>query len=126
MSEPTDAMILAALNAYANAGLELDGYEATEEYPSLEMWGGRFASQMRAALVAAQGAARPINGFDTTAECVKNAGESSHVLDPEKVAEVIDREFDDYRPMYPADGSRCIDSNAARALCEAYTEGKLT
>ena len=46
-------------------------------------------------------------------------------LDPEKVADVIDREFDDYRPIYPADGSRCIDSNAARALCDAYTEGRL-
>lgn len=47
-------------------------------------------------------------------------------LDPEKVAEVIDREFDDYRPMYPADGSRCIDSNAARALCEAAKRGELS
>lgn len=54
--EPTKEMILAGLNAYSSKGLELDGYETTEEYPSLEMWGDRFASQMRAALVAAQGA----------------------------------------------------------------------
>ena len=48
------------------------------------------------------------------------------VLDLEKVAAVIDREFDDYQPMYPADGSRCIDSNAARALCEAAKRGELS
>lgn len=92
---PTEAMILAALNAYANAGLEIDGYEATEEYPSLEMWGDRFASQMRAALVAAQGAARPVNSFDTTAEREKNGGDSLHVapvpvIDEDALAEVIE------------------------------------
>ena len=55
-NEPTEAMILVALNAYSSKGLEIDGYDPVEEYPSLEMWGDRFASQMRAALVAAQGA----------------------------------------------------------------------
>lgn len=38
-NEPTEAMILAGLNAYSSKGLEIDGYEMTEEYPSLEMWG---------------------------------------------------------------------------------------
>lgn len=56
-NEPTDVMILAALNAYSSKGLEIDGYDPTDEYPSLDMWGERFASQMRAALVAAQVAA---------------------------------------------------------------------
>ena len=55
-NEPTEAMILAALNAYSSKGLEIDGYDPVDEYPSLDMWGERFASQMRAALVAAQGA----------------------------------------------------------------------
>lgn len=56
-NEPTDEQILAALNAYSSKGLEIDGYDPVDEYPSLDMWGERFASQMRAALVAAQGAA---------------------------------------------------------------------
>ena len=56
-NEPSEAMILAALNAYSSKGLEIDGYDPVDEYPSLDMWGERFASQMRAALVAAQGAA---------------------------------------------------------------------
>ena len=65
-----------------------------------------FRDSARAALVAAQGAARPVNGFDTTAERVKTGGDSLHVapqvpnqnetksgnnfvsLDPEKVAEI--------------------------------------
>ena len=96
-NEPTAEQILAALNAYSSKGLEIDGYDPTDEYPSLDMWGERFASQMRAALVAAQGAARPVNGFDTSAERVQNGGDSLHVapvlpssgVDEDKLAEVI-------------------------------------
>ena len=47
------------------------------------------------------------------------------VLDPEKVAALIDREFDDYRPVYSKEG-KCINSNAARALCEAAKRGELS
>lgn len=54
--EPSEAMVLAGLNAYSSKGLEIDGYDSSEEYPTLEEWGARFASQMRAALVAAAGA----------------------------------------------------------------------
>ena len=94
-----------------------------------------YLSQARAALVAAQGAARPVNGFDTTAERVKTGGDSLHVapqepnqnetksgnnfvsLDPEKVAAII---------WDLVDVSPERQDLLARALCEAYTEGKLT
>ncbi len=39
----------------------------------------RELSLTSAALTAAQGAARPVNGFDTTAERVKNGADSVHV-----------------------------------------------
>ena len=141
-NEPTEAMILAALNAYSSKGLEIDGYDPTDEYPSLDMWGERFASQMRAALVAAQGAARPVNGFDTSAERVKTGADSLHVapqvpnqnetksgnnfvsLDPEKVAEVL---LANAKSRY---GGLLFEERAAariaHALCEAYMEGRLT
>ena len=52
-------------------------------------------SQARAALVAAAGAARPVNGFDMTAERVKNGGDSLHVapkpvIDEAALEEVIE------------------------------------
>ena len=43
----------------------------------------RELSLTSAALVAAQGAARPVNGFDTTAERVKNGADSVHVATQE-------------------------------------------
>ena len=52
-SEVSDDQVLAALNAYSSKGLEIDGYDSTDEFPSLEEWGERFAFQMRAALEAA-------------------------------------------------------------------------
>ncbi len=148
-----------------------------------------------AALVAAQGAARPVNSFDTTAERVKTVADSLHVapqetlgdpvfraaaaiaetqarrqnlppeviqgvtrehmqdakaaltaagvapqepnqnetksgnnfvsLDPEKVADVIEIEIEGLRHetrLYPDIYKRQV----ADALCEAYTEGRLT
>ncbi len=47
---------------------EYDGGEVSE-----------FLDVARAALVAAQGAARPVNGFDTTVERVKTGADSLHV-----------------------------------------------
>lgn len=74
-----------------------------------------------AALVAAQGAARPVNGFDTTAERVQNWADSLHVtpvlpssgLDEEKDERVLAWEqvakhvalkqcYDEERPLLPA------------------------
>ena len=94
-----------------------------------------------AALVAAQGAARPVNSFDTTAERKKNGADSLHVtpqeplaLDPEKVADVLRLAmraeammFEDggYEWIAESDPDDCLP-HIARALCEAYTEGKLT
>ena len=45
----------------------------------------RELSLTSAALTAAQGAARPVNGFDTTAERVKNGADSVHVAPQEPV-----------------------------------------
>lgn len=81
-NEPTEAMVLAALNAYSNKGLEIDGYDSSDEYLTLKEWGERFASQMRAALVAAAGAApqtEPVHS--TQAETVSEPdeqGEKEH------------------------------------------------
>ena len=103
----------------------------------------RELSLTSAALVAAQGAARPVNGFDTTAERVKAGADSLHVapqepsqtetksgnnfvsLDPEKVAEVIHAE-DSGGVATGAWVNKPYSRVLARALCEAYTEGKLT
>lgn len=63
-SEPTEVQVklayLAHLKAPRTRGMDVYG-------------------PMRAALVAAQGAARPVNGFDTTAERVKTGADSLHV-----------------------------------------------
>ena len=48
-----------------------------------------FRDSARAALVAAQGAATPVNSFDTTAEREKNGGDSLHV-DPQEPSGVTD------------------------------------
>jgi len=48
-----------------------------------------FRESARAALVAAQGAARPVNGFDTTAERKKNGADSLHVA-PQEPSGVTD------------------------------------
>ena len=103
----------------------------------------RELSLTSAALTAAQGAARPVNGFDTTAERVKTGADSLHVapqvpsqtetksgnnfvsLDPEKVAEVIHAE-DSGGVATGAWVNKPYSRVLARALCEAYTEGKLT
>ena len=101
----------------------------------------RELSLTSAALVAA-GVARPVNGFDTTAERVKNGADSVHVapqepnqtetksgnnfvsLDPEKVAEVL---LANAKSRY---GGLLFEERAAariaHALCEAYTEERLT
>lgn len=94
-------------------------------------------------LRAVQGAARPVNGFDTTAERVKTGADSLHVapqepnqnetksgnnfvsLDAEKVAAFIETKVVGESPGVWA--SRVYArAEFVRALCEAYTEGKLT
>lgn len=95
----------------------------------------------RAALVAAQGAARPVNGFDTTAERVKTGDDSLHVapqapnqnetksgnnfvsLDPEKVQDHLYFALRD--AGYGRATSELLASVGISALCEAYTGGKL-
>lgn len=42
-------------------------------------------------------------------------------VDEAKLAEVIDREFDNYRPIYSAEGV-CVGSNAARAVSKRRDE----
>lgn len=109
-NEPTEAQVEAAAKAY-QAAQNADPYD--------------FKGRMRAALVAAQGAARPVNSFDTTAERVKTGAESSHVLDPDKVAEMIEQMRD--RACKERDVTKeSLGQFIARALCEAYKEGKLT
>ena len=140
---PTAEQILAALNAYSSKGLEIDGYDPVEEYPSLEMWGDRFASQMRAALVAAHGVTPPVNSFDTTAERVKTVADSLHAapqepsqnetksgnnfvsLDREKVAALIESERD--RAAAERDfAQESLGQFMAPALCEAAKRGELS
>ena len=88
-------------------------------------------------------AARPVNSFDTTAEHAKNGADSLHVapqepsqtetksgnnfvsLDPEKVAELIEQLRDRSRKERDV-AKESLGQFIARALCEAYTEGKLT
>ena len=69
-----------------------------------------FRESARAALVAAQGAARPVNGFDTTAERVKTGDDSLHVasvlpssgVDEDALAEVINAALDKWEGYEPS------------------------
>lgn len=129
-SDPTEAQVEAAAKAIAD-----------NLFPNWTLFSRARASKdrgslihvaARAALVAAQGAARPVNSFDTTAERVKNGADSLHVatqeplaLDPEKVAEVIEQMRD--RAHKERDVTKeSLGQFISRALCEAYTEGKLS
>lgn len=78
-NEPTEAQIEAAAKIIRRASLETtanpgdfwsDCYEGEQE---------AWRNAARAALVAAQGAAPPVNSFDTTAEPVKTGADSLHV-----------------------------------------------
>lgn len=105
-NEPTEAQVEAAARAYdPEAWFHHDRLREKGE-KGLDGMVAYSLSKGRAALVAAQGAARPVNSFDTTAERVKTGADSLHVapqepnqtetksgnnfvsLDPEKVAEV--------------------------------------
>lgn len=84
-----------------------------------------------AAGVAPQAHVKPVA---TSLEPVKNSGESLHVLDPEKVADVLRLAMREEAMMFEAGGYEWIAESdpddclphIARALCEAHTEGKLT
>ena len=146
-NEPTEAMVEAAAKVLAPDGVfaedfseysrKRDNYRREDQAEEQRY----YMRKARAALVAAQGAARPVNGFDTTAEHAKNGADSLHVapqepsqnetksgnnfvsLDPEKVAEVM---LDAETALEDLPGSYGIAKELARALCEAHKEGKLT
>ena len=141
-NEPTEAMVEAAAKALqetrnpwfaAHGDWGAAGFEIKQA----------FRESARDALVAAHGAARPVNSFDTTVEREKNGADSLHVapqepnqnetksgnnfvsLDPEKVAELIEQLRDRSRKERDV-AKESLGQFIARALCEAYTEGKLT
>lgn len=101
-NEPTEVMILAGLNAYSSKGLEIDGYDSSDEYPTLEEWGERFTSQMRAALVAAAGAAPQASNVqdspvvENLADEISTPVQPSITVDEGKIAEVISSASMDY------------------------------
>ena len=75
--------------------------------------------------------------LSTSPEPVKNGGDPLHVLDPEKVADVLMRhEFNALgqctcgyaTPDYGSGNRLRVEEkrHIAHALCEAYTEGKLS
>ena len=77
-NEPTEAQVEAAAKAMHGTG--------NPWFAAYGDWGAAgfeikkaFRESARAALVAAQGAARPVNGFDTTPERVKTGDDSLHV-----------------------------------------------
>ena len=93
---PSEAQVEAA----AKAMWDLRKLISDPEWDALE-YGVKleYRKDARAALVAAQGAAPPVNSFDTTAERVKNGGDSLHVtpelvIDETALAEVIGKVTD--------------------------------
>lgn len=152
-SEPSEAQVEAAAKVLAPDGVfaedfgeysrKRDNYRREDQAEEQRY----YMRKARAALVAAQGAARPVNGFDTTAERVKTGADSLHVatqepnqnetksgnnfvsLDPEKVADVLN----DHDYMYSTSACKCSwtgpgshQAHQSEGLCEAYMEGKLT
>lgn len=142
-NDPTEAQVEAAARAALRVLMEQwpeetqEGWSEEEMSEALELQ----RKAQRAALVAAHGAARPVNSFDTTAERVKTGADSLHVapqepnqnetksaqnlvsLDPEKVAERMESYYD--RWSGPGEESPTY-RDFADDLCEAYTEGELT
>lgn len=96
----------------------------------------RAAKALSVAGVSPQGSGKDLS---TSSEPVKNEGDSLHValpaLDPEKVAEVLDTHRAAARNSRSEEACACdhewrirevVAEHKARALCEAYKEGKLT
>jgi len=149
---PSEEQIEAAAKALAGISQETS-WSSCEVWGDLDEWVDGYRSQARAALTAAGVAPQELTlcvecgetevlgkpehrvlCMDCAYETGVHAGRRTLALDPEKVAEALEQAMRDEAMLFDngdeewiaeSDPVECLPP-LARALCEAYTEGKLT